>query len=105
VIPAGTRVLVVEDEALIAVLLEDGLAKAASLQIDVAILDMNLAGKLSYPIGEVLAARNIPFIFATGYGASALPEALAGTPVLAKPFEPARLEQVLRAVLPQREAE
>jgi DNA-binding response OmpR family regulator len=62
VIPAGTRVLVVEDEALIAVLvedyltdlgceivgiaarLEDGLAKAASLQIDVAILDMNLAG-------------------------------------------------------------
>ena len=112
-----TRVLVVEDEAFIAMVvesyleelgcdvvataarLEDGLRKATDLQIDVALLDVNLAGKLSYPIADVLNARNIPFIFSTGYGCSALPETFSGTPVLPKPFEQERLAQALTGVL------
>ncbi len=113
----GTRVLIVEDEALIAMLiedylddlgceivgtasrLEDGLRKATDLQIDVAVLDINLAGTLSYPIAEVLSARNIPFIFASGYGLTALPQGLTGTPVLPKPYEQKTLVDALIGVL------
>ncbi len=112
-----TRVLLVEDEAFIAMVvecyleelgcdvvatasrLEDGLQKAADLQIDVALLDVNLAGKLSYPIAEMLNSRSIPFIFSTGYGFSALPKTFSGTPVLPKPFEKATLALALTAVL------
>ena len=81
---AGRRVLVIEDEALIAMLLEDQLAelgceiagvaarfddaleKATALAFDVAILDVNLSGKESFPIAEALRARGMPFVFATG---------------------------------------
>ncbi len=111
------RVLLVEDEAFIAMVvesyleelgcdvvatasrLEDGIRKATDLQIDVALLDVNLAGKLSYPIAEVLNSRNIPFIFATGYGLSALPDTFTGTPVLPKPFEQIKLAQALTGLL------
>ena len=112
-----TRVLLVEDEAFIAMVvecyleelgcdvvatasrLEDGLRKATDLQIDVALLDVNLAGKLSFPIAEMLSTRNIPFIFSTGYGFSALPHIFSGTPVLPKPFEQVTLAQALTGVL------
>ena len=113
----GTRVLIVEDEALIAMLVEDyldelgcevvgtasrleeGMRKATDLQIDVAVLDVNLAGTLSYPIAEVLSARNIPFIFASGYGLTALPNGLTGTRVLPKPFEQKSLADALMGAL------
>ncbi|MEA2775357.1 MAG: hypothetical protein QOF90_763 [Acetobacteraceae bacterium] len=101
---AGQRVLIVEDEGIVAMVVEDYLedlgctvvAIAARLEegedaarhkaIDVAILDVNLAGKVSYPIAAILRARGIPFLFATGYGTAGLPPELRGVPVLAKPF-------------------
>jgi CheY-like chemotaxis protein len=109
----GLRVLVVEDEAAIAMLLEDyleclgcqvvavasrlddAIEKARTLTLDIATLDINLAGKLSYPVAEILRARDIPFVFATGYGAAGLSDALQDTPVLSKPFKQAQLAAVL----------
>lgn len=99
------RILVVDDEAIIAMLigealldegavvvgpvgdLDAALALARESAIDAAILDVNLAGKPSYPVGAVLAARGIPFVFATGYGDRAVGGPQAGTPVIAKPFQ------------------
>lgn len=113
----GLRVLVVEDEALITMLfedfledlgcqvigtasrLDDAVEKARTLPMQVAVLDVNLAGQLSYPVAEVLRARDVPFVFATGYGAAALPEALQGVPVLTKPFQQRQLEQTLCAAV------
>ena len=109
----GTRVFIVEDESLIAMMLEDFLAEldckvvansarlddavklARVVEIDVAILDINLAGRMSYPVAEVLLDRNIPFLFATGYGTAGLPDILRKVPVLGKPF---MLPQLARAL-------
>ena len=116
----GRRVLVIEDEALIAMLLEDQLAelgceiagvaarfddaleKATALAFDVAILDVNLSGKESFPIAEALRARGMPFVFATGYGATALPETLRSVPIVRKPYQLQQLAVVLRAALDAR---
>ena len=110
----GLRVLVVEDEAIIAMLIEEFLEElgcelvatatrleaaievARTLTIDIALVDLNLAGKVSYPVAEILQARGIPFVFATGYGKPGLPSALQATPVLVKPFQMTQLEDVLR---------
>ena len=112
----GLRVLVVEDEAVIAMLVEDSLvelgcevvgsasrlgdalAKAQALEVDVALLDVNLAGRLSYPVAEMLQSRNVPFVFTTGYGQAALPAALQAAPVLSKPFTRKQLAEALRTV-------
>ena len=112
----GLRVLVVEDEAVIAMLVEDSLvelgcevvgsasrlgdalAKAEALEVDVALLDVNLAGRLSYPVAEMLQSRNVPFVFTTGYGQAALPAALQKAPVLSKPFTRKQLAEALRTV-------
>lgn len=109
------RVLIVEDEAMISMMIEDcldhlgydvvaiashlddGLEKARTLDIDVAVLDVNLHGKLSYPIAEMLVDRHIPFIFATGYGRSGLPENLRNVLVVTKPFREQQLADALRA--------
>jgi CheY-like chemotaxis protein len=98
------RVLLVEDEAMIAMLVEDmledlghelvtvasrldaALAAAKTGAIDVAILDLNLGGVLTYPVADALAERGIPFVFATGYGSSGLKDAYADRPALQKPF-------------------
>lgn len=98
------RVLVVEDEILIAMMLEDtleglgyaivgpahrfadGLAAAESEDIDLAVLDLNLDGQRSLPIADKLAERGIPFIFATGYGEAGLQGLHPDAPVLRKPF-------------------
>jgi CheY-like chemotaxis protein len=113
----GRRVLVIEDESLLVMLLEDflesigcvvagvasgfpaALEKAQALSFDVAILDVNLNGRQSFPIAEALVGRNLPFVFATGYGVAALPPALRDAPVLQKPFQQRQLEQALRQAL------
>lgn len=114
---SGRRVLVVEDESRIAMLirdtledlgcevvavasrLQDALQKAASLEFDVALLDVNLNGEPSYPVANELAARGVPFVLATGYGSSKIPAELKQAPVLQKPFLRAELERVLLAAL------
>ena len=103
---AGLRVLVVEDETLVAMLLEDmlgdlgcevaatasriaqavELARDPGLAFDVAILDVNVAGESITPVAQALSERPVPFVFATGYGESGVPEAFRGRPVLQKPF-------------------
>ena len=109
------RILIVEDEALVAMLLEDMVADAGHEAVlaaasvgealghvreraeafDFAILDVNLAGEASYPIAEALAAAGKPFAFSTGYGPGSLPAAWRDRPVLAKPFSGADLERLL----------
>ena len=66
--------------------LGDAVDKARSLSIDVALLDINLAGEMSYPAAVVLRARNVPVVFATGYGPSGLPPEWRSVPILTKPF-------------------
>ncbi len=101
--PAG-RVLIVEDEMMISMLLEDllqelgyetvgpatiperALAMARSEQIDAAILDVNLNGQNTFPVAEILHERGIPFVFATGYGTDGVAERFRNRPILSKPF-------------------
>ncbi len=114
---AGRRVLVIEDESMVMMLLQDmvvdigcvvaGAAsriadateKARSLAFDIAILDVNLNGERTFPVAEVLAERGVGFVFATGYGTASLPAPFAGRPVLQKPFQQQDLERALRAAL------
>jgi CheY-like chemotaxis protein len=111
------RVLVVEDEALIAMLVEDmllglgctmlgpaadtvaALSMVQELEYDVAILDVNLGGERTTPVAEELHARGVPFIFATGYGASGIDARFKDRPVLTKPFRDADLASALRALV------
>jgi len=115
----GLRLLVVEDEAMIAMMLEDmldtfgcvvvdvagtlsrGLDLAANetLNLDGAILDVNLGGETVYPVAERLAARGVPFIFCTGYGLKGLCANFAHVPTLAKPYLREDLETMLRTVM------
>lgn len=110
------RVLVVEDEPVVAMCLEDildalgcvpvgpagrlseGLALAESETFDAAILDINLAGERSTPIAEALRARGVPFAFASGYGSA--PEGFAGdAPLIEKPYGTREVQAALRALL------
>jgi CheY-like chemotaxis protein len=75
------------------------LTLAREAKIDVAILDLNLAGVLTYPVARLLQERGIPFIFATGYGSSGLMEDFQRSPTLQKPFGHNDLEQALSAEL------
>jgi light-regulated signal transduction histidine kinase (bacteriophytochrome) len=113
-LPANPKILIVEDsyfvmteyEALCAHLgweivgpatrLGQALALARSEVFDAALLDVNLHGEMSWEIADVLKVRHIPFAFCTGYDQSTiLPQHLAGTPVLEKPFRIADIERVL----------
>ena len=105
------RVLVVEDETLIAVMIEEAFVELGceivgptgrldrALQLantgnfDAAILDVNIRGGKVYPVAEMLVARGVPFVFASGYGDWALPEALRDRPRLMKPFTMSALEE------------
>jgi CheY-like chemotaxis protein len=109
----GLRVLIVEDETIIAMLLEDILTDAGcvvagkarsvaaaldaveTLQFDVAILDVNLRGRRVDPVADALMDRRLPFIFATGYGEAGLAERFRSITVLQKPFEPTPLLEML----------
>jgi CheY-like chemotaxis protein len=109
----GLRILVVEDEAAISLLLEDMLLDfgcelvgpaarlssaldiAARETIDLAILDVNVAGEPIYPVAEALAERGVPFVFSTGYGSAGIKDAFRDRPVLQKPFAQNDLKQKL----------
>jgi CheY-like chemotaxis protein len=111
------RVLIVEDDVMIRMLIEDmladlGFAVAAqaakvhealaavnSTDIDVAILDVNLSGETTGPVAEALAARGTPFVFATGYGEHGLPEQFRDRPLLKKPFQIDGLKRMLDTAL------
>ena len=113
----GLRVAVVEDETLVAILLEDMLlelgcdvvwtahrvSKALDLVAQSApeagVLDVNIAGDEVYPVAQALAERNIPFIFTTGYGTRGLIDAWRGRPIVQKPFQVEHLSEGLRAAL------
>jgi CheY-like chemotaxis protein len=110
------RVLVVEDEMLIGMLLEDmltdmghtvvaivprvneALATARRESFDVAILDVHLNGQAVFPVAEALIERGIPFVFATGYGERGLPEQYRDRPILQKPFAMDDLVKTLAAL-------
>lgn len=114
---AGTRVLVVEDEAILAMSIEDilsdlgcvvvgpalslnqGKQLAAHEFLDAAILDVNIGNESSFMIAEILRQRSVPFCFSTGYGASGLPREFANAPVLAKPHGEASLLAMLKDLL------
>jgi CheY-like chemotaxis protein len=109
----GLRVLVVEDEAAISLLLEDMLLDfgctvvgpaarlATALQtvereaLDLAILDVNVAGEPIYPVAEILEKKGVPFVFSTGYGSAGIKDAFRNRPVLQKPFAQHDLKQKL----------
>jgi CheY-like chemotaxis protein len=115
--PAFRRVLVVEDEILVGMMLEDMLqeighdvvARAARIGeaaelaagdgFDFAILDVHLNGEEVYPVADVLSRRGIPFVFATGYGEQGLAERYRSHAALSKPYSRNDLERVLAAVL------
>lgn len=119
---SGLRVLVVEDEMMVSMLLEDILSDFGCTLVgpathvepalrlvegggfDVAILDVNLNGDDTYPIAEALEARAIPFVFSSGYAAGRLREGYRSVPSVVKPFHPRELEQTLAAALSQRPA-
>ena len=110
------RVLIVEDEILVSLLIEDALAdmgievagvagtleealaQVESGDFDCAILDVHIQGKDVFPVAEALAARGVPFVFATGSGQSGVPEKYRQCPVLQKPFMGPELERVLAKV-------
>lgn len=110
-------VLVVEDEMMLAMLVEDILSDAgyhvlkaarvaAALElaqgdqhIDVALLDINLGGKEVFPVAELLRSRGIPFIFASGYGQPGVPPEYRDCPVLHKPYLPDALNDAVAAAL------
>lgn len=111
---APLRILIVEDEPIVAMCLEDmldvlghvavgpaarlcdGLALAQVEAIDAAILDINLAGERSTPIAYALRARGVPFAFASGYAAG--PEGFETVPLIAKPYRLNDIEGALAAI-------
>lgn len=113
----GKRVLVVEDDFLvglasISALEETGceaigpeatlnaaLAAARRETFDAAILDINLSGQMVYPVADDLLARNIPFVFVTGYSSTQIPDSYRHLPRLEKPFEPKALKSALERLL------
>ena len=78
----------------------EALALAQSGVFDAALLDVNLDGEMSWDVAEVLKARGIPFVFGTGYDVSTiLPDDLAGSAIIAKPYQSRQLEQRLREAI------
>lgn len=111
------RVLIVEDEPVVAMCLEDildalgcvpvgpagrlaeGMELAARERLDAAILDINLCGERSVAIAELLRDRGVPFAFTSGYGS--VPEGFSGqAPLISKPYSERDIEAVLEALLP-----
>lgn len=113
----GARVLIVEDEFMVAALLEDtlqafgcevvgpaarideALALLEREEIDAAVLDVNIAGEQVFPVADVLERRGIPFVFATAYGRGGVAEAHRTHEILQKPYELRSLRRALESSL------
>jgi DNA-binding response OmpR family regulator len=113
----GVRVLVVEDEYLVAALIEEVLQSAGCIvsgpisrlaeamnaagreACEIAVLDVNLAGERVFPVAEILSQRNIPFLFLTGYTTGVVPREYADRPRVCKPFRMADLLGALSSLL------
>jgi CheY-like chemotaxis protein len=113
----GKRVLLVEDELMIRMLLEgmltdlghtvaaeaggieEALSLAKTAEFDVAVLDVNLNNQSITPVVEVLVQRGVPFVFASGYGQRGVPEAYRQSPTLQKPFQVEALARAIDAAL------
>jgi CheY-like chemotaxis protein len=116
---AGRRVLVVEDEPMIRLLLDDMLtdigytmaAEAGALdealsvakqgEFDLAILDVNLNGEPITPVVDILVERGVPFVFVSGYARRGIPEEHSNIPLLQKPFQADGLARALAIVTPK----
>jgi len=113
----GGSVFLVEDEVMIRMMVADMLEElgyhvaaeageigeaiklAQSADFDLAILDVNVNGKMISPVADLIKARQRPFIFATGYGSSGLPEEYRDRPSLQKPFQIETLAQAIASAL------
>ena len=113
----GGSVFLVEDEAMIRMMVADMLEElgysiaaeagdlnealklAGTTEFDIAILDVNVNGKVISPVAELLKNRNRPFIFATGYGSQGVPEEYRDRPALQKPFQIETLAKVIDSTL------
>ena len=111
------RILLVDDEPLISMMVEDwltelgcevvgparsvadGLGFATEAPLDGAILDIRLGDGESYPVAQALLSRGIPFAFATGQGEGSLKSEFEGQPILVKPFDFASVQDVLGKLL------
>jgi CheY-like chemotaxis protein len=119
---SGRRVLVIEDEMIVAMLLEDMLADlgctvlgpaarvdqaltiiAAAGSLDAAVLDVNLNGQKSYPVADALIARGVPFLFATGYRRDSVMNGYRSFPQLEKPFKLSELGDALAKLFTPKE--
>lgn len=116
---AGRRVLIVEDESLVSMLLEtiledlgcetvgpagsvdEGIGVASEQLIDAALLDVNVAGQLVFPIAQILKTRGVPFVFSTGYGEGGLPDEWRGSTTIQKPFTEITVRDALLKALTQ----
>lgn len=115
---SGRRVLIVEDESLVAMLLEtiledmdctpvgpasnidEGLALATGEDaLDAALLDVNVAGRQVFPVAQALKDRGVPFVFSTGYGEGGLPDEWRGQRTIQKPFTEAAVRDALLAAM------
>ena len=115
---SGARVLVLEDETLVSMMVEDMLLDlgcqivgpfarldqaitfvSGTDEIDLALLDVNLAGERSFPVAELLRERGTPFVFTTGYDESGMPDQWRGRPSLRKPFMMHEMATILRKAL------
>jgi CheY-like chemotaxis protein len=115
--PHGGSVFLVEDEVMIRMMVADMLEELGyhvaaeageigeairlvqSTDFDLAILDVNVNGKVISPVADLIKARNRPFIFATGYGSSGLPEEYRDRPALQKPFQIETLSRMIDTAL------
>jgi len=114
---SGKSVFLVEDEVMIRMMVTDMLEElgysvaaeageiseamklAQSAEFDLAILDVNVNGKVISPVADLIAARKRPFIFATGYGSSGLPAEYRDRPALQKPFQIETLARTIELAL------
>ncbi|MDO8979769.1 MAG: response regulator [Afipia sp.] len=116
---AGSRtsILLVEDEVMIRMMVADmleelgytiageagdideGVRLVQAVDFDIAILDVNVNGRVITPVAEAVQMRGLPFVFATGYGAQGLPEKFRDRPTLQKPFQIETLARTIETVL------
>jgi CheY-like chemotaxis protein len=113
----GSRVLIVEDEPIIAMMqtmilesvgcvvlgpapgVDQAILMIGAQSIDLALLDINLDGEKVYLVADALAKRGVPFVFLTGYGGETLPPAHRGQRCLTKPCDEDDLLRALREAL------